>query len=94
MILDNRNPEELTEKDWERVKKEGRIAGLTTAGIGALTYGANRFAGPKGREKAYKIAKRSGIGVTAAGLTGTGLLEYAHYKRKKKSKKDDSKEKK
>ena len=92
MILDNRDPESLTEKDWKRVRKEGRAAGLTISGIGALTYGINKFVGPKGREKTYKRARRSGIGVTTAGLVGTGLLEYAHYKRKK-AKENDSKKK-
>lgn len=85
---------DMSEKDWKKLQKEGRLAGLTLTGVGALTYGANRYAGEKGREKAYKIAKRAGKGAMLTGLGAAGLLEYAHYKRRKEAKENDSKEKK
>ena len=93
MITDDIYPEDMTERDWKRLQKEGRTAGLSLAGIGAVTYGASRYAGEKGREKAYKIGRRAGKGAMLTGLGGAGLLEYAHYKRRKKAKENDSKKK-
>lgn len=96
MITDDIYPEDMTERDWKRLQKEGRTAGLTLAGIGAVTYGANKFVGPtgyKGGARVYKRIGRYGKGAIATGLGGAGLLEYAHYKRRKKDKGNDSKKK-
>lgn len=84
---------DMSEKDWKKLQKEGRLAGLTLAGAGALTYGANRYAGEEAMGKAYKVTKRAGKGAMLTGLGAAGLLEYAHYKRRKKAKENDSKKK-
>ena len=96
MISNDKFPKDLTEEEWDKLKKRARLANSGIAGIGLLTYGVNRWVDPKGRAKAYKRANKFGIGTAALGTGSMALSEYMHYKRKKlkkKEKENESKEK-